>query len=370
MIDQEKKTTQPSSIVPSVPITDIINTPTTSNNNKSVNRTHNQNVQDRLSSSENTMVDPVAIPVPLNPVDQNPNVQHNTLSLITHLKFACRNNKAIRHVHNCGAMLHLPKIRDLKYCCPICAIVKAPKTSTQPAAPRRKLTPGQMLYMDFCFYRTTSVRGFTSYLSVTCYLTAYSFVIPTRSKRPPLDITKWLIEVLKRQGYVVIIVRFDEGGELARSTEVCSLLTNLNIVMESTGGYSSELLGKDERQHRTFGEKVRTMLYSANLPAEFWCYAIMYAVYIKRRWCNYHTTTTPYELWFNKKPSFHHIHIFGSPVTIIADEEKKETGKNKVGGFLGFASTSAVILYQSIDTGNLGRARHCRIDDFYAISHS
>ena len=219
--------------------------------------------------------------------------------------------------------------------------------------------------MDFCFYRTTSIRGFTSYLSVTYYITGYSFVIPTRSKRPPLDIIKWLIQVLQRQGYVVIIVRFDEGGELARSTEVCSLLTDLNIVMESSGGYSSDLLGKDERQHRTYGEMVRTMLFAANLPPTFWCYAIMYAVYIKRRWCNYPHNITPYELWFKKKPSFHHIHIFGSPVTIVADEEKKETGKNKVGRFLGFASTSAVIFYQNITNGNLGRARHGRIDDFF-----
>ena len=41
-------------------------------------------------------------------------VQHNILSLLTHLKFACRNNKAIRHIHNSGAMINLPKIRDLK----------------------------------------------------------------------------------------------------------------------------------------------------------------------------------------------------------------------------------------------------------------
>ena len=298
-------------------------------------------------------------------------VQHNTLSLLTHLKFACRNNKAIRHMHNSGAMINLPKIRDLKYNCPICSIVKAPKVSTSGSAPQRKLSPGQMLYMDFCFYRTESIRGFTSYLSVTCYASNYSFVFPTRSKRPPLDIITWLIEVMKRQGFIVLIIRFDEGGELARSTEVCSLLTKLNIVMESTGGYSSDLLGKDERQHRTLGEMVRTMLYSANLSSKFWCYAIMYAVYIKRRWCNYPENKTPYEKWFNKKPSFHDIHIFGSPVTIVPDEPKKETGQNRLGVFLGFASTTAITLYQDIETKTLGRARHGRIDNMFmlALSH-
>ena len=80
---------------------------------------------------------------------------------------------------------------------------------------------------------------------------------------------RWLLETLKRQGYTVIIIRFDEGGELARSTEVCALLVDLNIVMESTGRYSSDLLGKDERQHRTIGEMVRTMLHSTNLPPEY-----------------------------------------------------------------------------------------------------
>ena len=300
--------------------------------------------------------------------EESPHVQHNTLALLTHLKFACRNTKAIRHMHNTGSMLHLPKIKDLRYDCPICAVIKAPKVSANSSAPKRNLTPGQMLYMDFCFYRTVSIRGYTAYLSVTCFVTGYSFVFPTRSKRPPLDIIRWLIETLKRQGYIVIIVRFDEGGELARSTEVCALLAELNIVMESTGGYSSDLLGKDERQHRTIGEMVRSMLYISNMTPDFWCYAIMYSVYIKRRWCNYPEHITPYEKWFGKKPTFHDIHIFGCPITIVPDEPKKENGQNKVGRFLGFGASSAVLLYQDIKTNTLGRARHGRIDDMFMIA--
>ena len=138
--------------------------------------------------------------------------------------------------------------------------------------------------------------------------------------------------------------------------------------MESTGEYSSDLLGRDERQHRTLGEMVRSMLYISNLEAKYWCFAIMYAVYIKRRWCNYPHTLTPYELWFKKKPSFNDVHIFGAPVTIVPDEAKKEDGKNKIGFFLGFASTSAVVLYQDIDTKSFSRARHGRVNDFFMLS--
>ena len=66
--------------------------------------------------------------------------------------------------------------------------------------------------------------------------------------------------------------------------------------MESTGEYSSDLLGRDERQHMTLGEMVRSMLYISNLDAKYCCFAIMYAVYIKRRWCNYPQTPTPHDL--------------------------------------------------------------------------
>ena len=58
------------------------------------------------------------------------------------------------------------------------------------------------------------------------------------------------------------------------------------------------------------------------------------------------------------------MHIFGAPVTIVPDEAKKEDGKNKLGYFLGFLSTSAVVLYQDIDTKSFSRARHGRIDNF------
>ena len=47
-------------------------------------------------------------------------------------------------------------------------------------------------------------------------------------------------------------MRFDEGGELARSYEINKMLIEeYNILMQSTGGYSSYLNVITERGNRT-----------------------------------------------------------------------------------------------------------------------
>ena len=94
----------------------------------------------------------------------------------------------------------------------------------------------------------------------------------------------------------------------------------------------------------------------------------MYAIYIKRRWCNYPESITPYEKWFGSKPSFNHIHIFGAPIAITAENSSKEEPRNFTGRFLGFGSTSAVVIYQDLQSKKIKRARNCRIDDYFSLA--
>lgn len=111
-------------------------------------------------------------------------------------------------------------------------------------------------------------------------------------------------------GFLVNIVRFDEGGELARSYEVNKMLISHHAVTQTTGGYASHLNGKDERQHRTNAAPVRFMLYLSELPEKYWCYALAYSTFIQHCWCNYPHTVTPYEKWHGTKPDYRKIHIF------------------------------------------------------------
>ena len=314
----------------------------------------------------------ISIPAPEekvnDPVPSSHNVQGRLSSLIVHLKFACRNHKSLRHMYSTQALLGMPQVSHPKTPCPICLIVKNTRLSKNKETHMGTFRPGQLMMMDFAFFSCTSIRGYVAYFSVTCQATGYGFVFAVPNKRPPLGLITWLTETLKRQGRPISFVRFDEGGELARSQQVCDLLIKLNIVMQTTGGYSSSLLGKDERQHRTIAEMITSMLYTANLPSSYWCFAIMYAIWLKRRWCNYPDSVTPYEKWFAEKPEFASVHIFGAPITITDETANKENPRNRIGRFLGFGSTSAVIIYEDILSKKIKRARNCRIDDYFSLA--
>ena len=215
-----------------------------------------------------------------------------------------------------GSLLHLPKnLKYLQHSCPICIKIKMPRLSRNPKLSLSKLAPGQMLQMDFAFMNTQSVCGSTSYLLCVCVSTKYCFKFCTCYKRVPVDIIKWVLNTFKSQKKTTNYVRFDEGGELARSYEVNKILIEeCGIIMQSTGDYASNLNGIVERGHRTDGDVIRASLYAADLPDSFWCYSLMYANHINRRWCVYPETTTPYELWTKQKPSFNKFHIFGATV--------------------------------------------------------
>ena len=138
--------------------------------------------------------------------------------------------------------------------------------------------------------------------------------------------------------------------------------------MQTTGCYASNLLGKDERQHRTLAEMVTSMLYSSNLPAKYWCFAVMYSIWIKRRVYTYPDSKTPFEKWFGSKPEFRDAHIFGAPVTITNENSSKEQPRNRLGRFLGLSSYSAVIIYEDLKTKKIKRARNCRIGNYFSLA--
>lgn len=56
------------------------------------------------------------------------------------------------------------------------------------------------------------------------------------------------------------------------------------------------------------------MLIDGNLPNKYWGEAICTANYTQNRLYIKATGTTPYERWYNSKPSLQHMHTFGSRV--------------------------------------------------------
>jgi hypothetical protein len=232
--------------------------------------------------------------------------------------------------------------------------------------------------MDFTFFNKVSIRKCTSALCITDATTSYPFGFPTRSKRPPINIFRWFISVLRSMGKKPVFIRVDEGGELARSRDFCFLLQELGLILQTTGGYASSLNGKSEITHRLTKNMVRSMLQSRGHQDDKWCFAYSYAIWLLRRLLNRRVSKTPYEAWHNKKPSFKDMLIFGSVVYILNASVTRQAldartmtdlrqilNENDVDGyFMGYANTTKVIVYWDPKTNTIKRAHHCFVDEF------
>ena len=90
-------------------------------------------------------------------------------------------------------------------------------------------------------------------------------------------------------------------------------LNKLGIIHQKSPIYTKEPNGLIERPNRTLLNKVRALIYTANLPRYLWGEALLASVYIYNR--TPHSSLqfkTPFEVKNNQKPILNNIKIFGS----------------------------------------------------------
>jgi hypothetical protein len=85
------------------------------------------------------------------------------------------------------------------------------------------------------------------------------------------------------------------------------------------------------------------MIHSNNLAQHFWGKAVNTACHIINRvYLRPETNKTPYEIWWEKKPTVKYFQIFGSKCYILRDRENlgKFDPKSDEGIFLGYSTNS------------------------------
>ena len=68
--------------------------------------------------------------------------------------------------------------------------------------------------------------------------------------------------------------------------------------------------GVSERHNRTLLDIVQSMMSLTNLPLSFWGYALETAAFTLKRAPSKSVETTPYELWFSKKPKLSFLKVW------------------------------------------------------------
>ena len=69
--------------------------------------------------------------------------------------------------------------------------------------------------------------------------------------------------------------------------------------------------GVSECHNRTLLDIVQSMMSLTNLPLSFWGYALETATFTLNRAPSKSVETTPYELWFGKKPKLSFLKVWG-----------------------------------------------------------
>ena len=127
-----------------------------------------------------------------------------------------------------------------------------------------------------------SFDGYSSYLLIVDEALRYVWVFLCQSKEPPIDYASAFLKThgLDSGG----VIRCDQGGELARSSEFRRAMYNRHrYLVEPTGADSPSQNGGAERVNGTLAVIIRTLLYGSSLDATFWSAALLHAVYLYNR---------------------------------------------------------------------------------------
>ena len=248
--------------------------------------------------------------------------------------------------------------------CIICLQAKARTLPHGHTVPTEHLRPGQRLHMDFSFVNVISYRGFGSFLSTICAKTRKLFVIATRSKRPPLELCRYLYMILSRVNRQPHEIRVDRGGELAKSSEFVEFWFNLGVVVNDTGGHASFLNGKVERPNQTIMAGVRALLITKNAPLTNWCEALSYYNQIYDMTLHRAIDDTPYHAWFGVLPSIENLRVWGATVYPITPDRKKLDNRVGDGDFLGFNASSRLVRYRDTNTKTVKISSSAYFDEY------
>lgn len=161
------------------------------------------------------------------------------------------------------------------------------------------------------------------FITFTDIYSGFTKVYGIREKSDAVATSIEFIESMKTQfGIKPKTFRTDRGLEYLND-KLQSYLRSEGIKTQCTVGYAPEQNGVAERKNRTLMEAARSMLAESGLPKQFWAEAIGTANFVFNRIINRKKGKSPYELFYNKKPTQTYFHEFGCDVYAMVPTEKR-----------------------------------------------
>ena len=100
----------------------------------------------------------------------------------------------------------------------------------------------------------------------------------TESKVILLTYSKFLVAKLRNQDKKVAVTRVYEDVALVKSSGFINTCHNINIIVQTTGGYGSSLNGKNEIPTKTLANITISIILDSIYKKELWCFAYQYFI--------------------------------------------------------------------------------------------
>jgi hypothetical protein len=225
--------------------------------------------------------------------------------------------------------------------CPTCAKANIKRSPFPHVASHRATTLLERIHCDICGPLPPCYGSYQYFiLFIDCY-SRFIFVSFMKSRDDASRLfTEFRAIAQNFSDHTIKILRVDNAPELVRGN-LESICKTDGITYEKTVPYSPNQNGVAERCNQTLASMARAMLLDADLTTWFWPFAIQTAVHIKNRvpHSNLPTNTTPFHLWYHRKPDLSHFRLFGSYCTsrILSPSTSKFDPRGESARFLGYA---------------------------------
>ncbi|MCO5551922.1 hypothetical protein L7F22_005429 [Adiantum nelumboides] len=171
----------------------------------------------------------------------------------------------------------------------------------------------QLVHSDVCGpMRTPSVGNSLYFVTFIDDFSRFCWVYPLKAKSDVFAVFQHYVSMVENEtGCKVQTLRTDRGGEYM-SGAFKDFLGKKGIKHQCTMPYTPQQNGVAERKNRSLMEMARCMLKAKSLPHKLWMEAVACAAHVLNR-CPTRAlkTITPYESWYDRKPSVSYLRVFG-----------------------------------------------------------
>ena len=210
---------------------------------------------------------------------------------------------------------------------PICEPCLSGKLNAAPFPPSSSRADRPLALVHSDVHGPLPVRTHSGYRYWSTWIDdhgCFKVVIPLKAKYETFDAFKQFKAYAETQLDVKIAALQDNKGGGYMSKEFETFCEEHGIARRHTVRNRPQQNGVAEQFNQSLAEGITAMLHEAGLPTQFWGEALAALVYVLNRIpASTMPHTTPFEVWFKRKPDVSNLRIWGCLAYVHMQKDKR-----------------------------------------------